>query len=57
MDKQVKDIIKKADKFLEGDKYPEMTEKAVKELWNNDKYSKDGLLCIAFTLLKKVMTE
>ncbi len=41
----------------EEDVYSEMTEQAVKELWNNDKYSREGLKNIALLLLDWVENE
>lgn len=51
-----KTIMRMCEKFLKAeDKYPKMTEEAINELWNNDKFSKEGLWCIAFALLKKLL--
>ena len=36
------------------DKYPHMTADAVKELWNDDRYSVEGLRNIALALLKAI---
>lgn len=48
-------IVKKVEKFLDKDKYPEMTREAVKKLWNDERYTKEGLLNIAIALLRKIM--
>lgn len=41
----------------EKDHYHEWTEEAVKELWNNNKYSREGLKNIALLLLDWVENE
>ena len=50
--------IKKLEKELKRiDKYPEMTDKAIEELWNNEKYNREGLKAIAIKLLIKAFTN
>ena len=50
--KRITDLIFKD--YFKKDKYPEMTKKAVKELWNDDRYSREGLFNIAIALLDKL---